>query len=60
MQEESHIRVDCIIIFPCYFPEFAAVFTSLSETDRYTETHAKTRSAPGAGVGGSLFDHLIL
>lgn len=41
-------------------PESAAVCTSLSETDRYTQTHAKIRSAVGAGVGGALFDHLIL
>ncbi len=55
-QEETHIRVDYIIIFLCFFPESAAVCTSLSETDRYTVTHAKIRN----GVGGALFDHLIL
>lgn len=56
IQEETHIRVDYTVIFPVS----AAVCTSLSETDRYTVTHAKIRSAVGAGVGGALFNHLIL
>lgn len=55
-QEETHIRVDYTIIFPVS----AAVCTSLSQTDRYTARHAKIRSAVGAGVGGALFNHLIL
>lgn len=59
-QEDTHIKPDYIIIFSCYFPESAAVCTSLSETDRYTLTHAKICSGVGVGVGGALFDHLIL
>lgn len=45
------------VFFP---PESAAVCTLLIETDRYTVTHAKIRSAVGTSFGGALFDHLIL
>lgn len=45
VQEESHIKVDDIIILLCDFPESAAVCVSLSETDRYTDTCQNTQSA---------------
>lgn len=59
MQEESHIKVDDIIIL-CVISQNLQLFAFRSVRLTGTQTHAKTRRAPGAAAAGALFDHLIL
>ena len=58
-QEELTLELIILLSFSVFLSQNLQLF-ALRETDRYTVTHAKIRSAVGAGVGGALFDHLIL
>lgn len=59
VQEEVTLRLMILLSF-CVISQNLQLFAFRSVRLTGTQTHAKTRRAPGAAAAGALFDHLIL